>query len=115
MSSKKIFLNPDLRYCLCERSPEPNIVQDEAAYACPHTVSFLSPFFIRTSNNYQFVTPAPYQVRGKLRRESSNVKRFWIPAPVSRYGTSFAGMTSPITNNVTVYKKLVFFILFSFL
>jgi hypothetical protein len=38
-----------------------------------------------TSNNYQFVTPAPYQVRGKLRRESSDVKRFWIPA--------FAGMT----------------------
>ena len=38
-----------------------------------------------TSNNYQFVTPAPYQVRGKLRRESSVVKGFWIPA--------FAGMT----------------------
>ena len=38
-----------------------------------------------TSNNYQFVTPAPYQVRGKLRRESSDVKSFWIPA--------FAGMT----------------------
>jgi len=39
----------------------------------------------RTPNNYQFVTPAPYQVRGKLRRESRDVKRFWIPA--------FAGMT----------------------
>ncbi len=38
-----------------------------------------------TSNNYQFVTPAPYQVRGKLRRESGDVKGFWIPA--------FAGMT----------------------
>jgi hypothetical protein len=38
-----------------------------------------------TSNNFQFVTPAPYQVRGKLRRESSNVKSLWIPA--------FAGMT----------------------
>jgi hypothetical protein len=45
-----------------------------------------------TSNNYQFVTPAPYpvvgsnrQVRGKLRREARDVKRFWIPA--------FAGMT----------------------
>ncbi|OGP76141.1 MAG: hypothetical protein A2V86_02285 [Deltaproteobacteria bacterium RBG_16_49_23] len=25
------------------------------------------------SNNYQFVTPAPYQVRGKLRRESIDV------------------------------------------
>jgi hypothetical protein len=31
------------------------------------------------SNNYQSVTPAPYQIRGKLRRESSNVKNFWIP------------------------------------
>ena len=38
-----------------------------------------------TSNNYQFVTPAPYQVRGKLRPQSSDVKGFWIPA--------FAGMT----------------------
>ena len=38
-----------------------------------------------TSNNPQFVTPAPFQVRGKLRRESSNVKNLWIPA--------FAGMT----------------------
>ena len=38
-----------------------------------------------TSNNSQFVTPAPYPVRGKLRRESSNVKNLWIPA--------FAGMT----------------------
>jgi len=38
-----------------------------------------------TSNNYQFVTPAPYQVRDKLWRESSDVKGFWIPA--------FAGMT----------------------
>jgi len=38
-----------------------------------------------TSNNYQSVTPAPYQVRGKLRRESSGVKNFWIPA--------FAGIT----------------------
>ena len=38
-----------------------------------------------TSNNSQFVTPAPYQVRGKLRRESSNVKNLWIPV--------FAGMT----------------------
>jgi len=38
-----------------------------------------------TSNNPQFVTPAPYPVRGKLRRESSNVKSLWIPA--------FAGMT----------------------
>ena len=35
-----------------------------------------------TSNNSQFVTPAPYQVRGKLRRESSNVKNLWIPAGV---------------------------------
>jgi len=35
-----------------------------------------------TSNNYQFVTPAPYQVRGKLRRESSDFKSFWIPAGV---------------------------------
>ena len=41
--------------------------------------------FKGTSNNSQFVTPAPYQVRGKLRRESSNVKNLWIPA--------FAGMT----------------------
>jgi hypothetical protein len=31
-------------------------------------------------SNYQFVTPAPYQVRGKLRRESSDVKNLWIPA-----------------------------------
>ncbi len=38
-----------------------------------------------TSNNFQFATPAPYQVRGKLQRESSNVKTLWIPA--------FAGMT----------------------
>ena len=38
-----------------------------------------------TSNNYQFATPALYLVRGKLRREASNVKSFWIPA--------FAGMT----------------------
>jgi hypothetical protein len=38
-----------------------------------------------TSNNYQFVTPAPYRVRGKLRPESSDIKGFWIPA--------FAGMT----------------------
>ena len=38
-----------------------------------------------TSNNYQFVTPALYQVRGKLRRESSDVKGFWIPV--------FTGMT----------------------
>jgi len=38
-----------------------------------------------TSNNYQFVTPAPYQVRDKLRPESSYIKGFWIPA--------FAGMT----------------------
>jgi hypothetical protein len=38
-----------------------------------------------TSNNYQFVTPAPYQVRDELRREPSDVKSFWIPA--------FAGMT----------------------
>jgi hypothetical protein len=38
-----------------------------------------------TSNNFQFVTPAPYPVRGKLRRESSYVKSLWIPA--------FAGMT----------------------
>ncbi len=38
-----------------------------------------------TSNNSQFVTPAPYQVRGKLQRESSNVKSLWIPV--------FAGMT----------------------
>ena len=38
-----------------------------------------------TSNNYQFVTPAPDPVRGKLRRESSDVRGFWIPA--------FAGMT----------------------
>jgi hypothetical protein len=38
-----------------------------------------------TSNSYQFVTPAPYQVRGELRWESSDVKSFWIPA--------FAGMT----------------------
>jgi len=37
-----------------------------------------------TSNNSQFVTPAPYQVRGKLRRESSYVESLWIPA--------FAGM-----------------------
>jgi len=29
-----------------------------------------------TSNNYQFVTPAPYQVRGKLRPESSDIKGF---------------------------------------
>jgi hypothetical protein len=36
------------------------------------------------SNNYQFVTPAPYQVRGKLRRESSFLI-IWFPA--------FAGMT----------------------
>ena len=38
-----------------------------------------------TSNNSQFVTPAPYPVRGRLRRESSYVKSLWIPA--------FAGMT----------------------
>ena len=38
-----------------------------------------------TFNNYQFATPAPYQVRSKLQRESSDVKSFWIPA--------FAGMT----------------------
>jgi hypothetical protein len=38
-----------------------------------------------TSNNYQFVTPAPYRVRGKLRRESSDVKGFWFLV--------FAGMT----------------------
>jgi hypothetical protein len=44
-----------------------------------------SPNIKGTSNNYQFVTPAPYQVRDKLRRESSDVKGFWIPA--------FAGMT----------------------
>jgi len=35
-----------------------------------------------TSNNPQLVTPAPYQVRGKLRRESSNLKNLWIPAGV---------------------------------
>ena len=39
----------------------------------------------RTSNNSQFLTPAPYPVRGKLQRESSYVKSLWIPA--------FAGMT----------------------
>jgi len=39
----------------------------------------------RTSDNYQFVTPAPYQVRDELRRGGSDVKSFWIPA--------FAGMT----------------------
>jgi len=44
-----------------------------------------SPNIKGTSNNYQFVTPAPYQVRDKLRPESSDVKGFWIPA--------FAGMT----------------------
>jgi hypothetical protein len=33
-----------------------------------------------TSNNLHFVTPAPYQVRGKLQRESSHVKDLWIPA-----------------------------------
>jgi len=44
-----------------------------------------SPNIKGPSNNYQFVTPAPYQVRDKLRRESSDVKGFWIPA--------FAGMT----------------------
>ena len=38
-----------------------------------------------TSNNPQFVTPAPYLVRGKLRRESSYLKSLWIPA--------FAGIT----------------------
>jgi hypothetical protein len=38
-----------------------------------------------TSNNYPFVTPAPYQVRDKLRRESSDVNDFWIPV--------FTGMT----------------------
>jgi hypothetical protein len=37
------------------------------------------------SNKSQFVTPAPYPVRGRLRRESSYVKSLWIPA--------FAGMT----------------------
>ena len=41
--------------------------------------------FQGTSNNSQLVNPAPYPVRGKLRRESSNVKNLWIPA--------FAGMT----------------------
>ena len=35
-----------------------------------------------TSLNSQFVTPAPYQVRGKLRWESINVKHLWIPAGV---------------------------------
>jgi len=35
--------------------------------------------------NFRVVTPAPYLVRGKLQRESSNVKNLWIPA--------FAGMT----------------------
>jgi len=35
-----------------------------------------------TSKNSQFVTPVPYQVRGKLRRESSSVKSLWIPAGV---------------------------------
>jgi hypothetical protein len=38
-----------------------------------------------TSHNYQFVTLAPYSLRGKLRRESSTLTDFWIPA--------FAGMT----------------------
>jgi hypothetical protein len=38
-----------------------------------------------TSSNYQLVTPAPYLVRGKLRREVSFIRNFWIPA--------FAGMT----------------------
>src|SRR4030042_2474810 len=38
-----------------------------------------------TSNNSKFVTPASYQVRGKLRWESSIIRDFWIPA--------FAGMT----------------------
>ena len=35
-----------------------------------------------TSNNFQFVTPAPYPVRGRLRRESSYVMSLWIPAGV---------------------------------
>ena len=35
-----------------------------------------------TSINFKLVTPAPYQVRGKLRRESSYVKSLWIPVGV---------------------------------
>ena len=46
-----------------------------------------------------FVIPAPYQVRGKLRRETrgqiSNLspKTDWIPAPVPDLDPGFAGMT----------------------
>jgi hypothetical protein len=45
-----------------------------------------------TFNNLQFVTPAPYQVRDKLRRESSQIKNLWIPAQASPR-RACAGMT----------------------
>ncbi len=35
---------------------------------------------MRTSNNSEFVTPAPCQARGELQRESSGFKKLWIPA-----------------------------------
>jgi hypothetical protein len=49
-----------------------------------------------TSNNLQFVPLAPYQVWGKLRRESSYVKSLWIPA--------FAGMTF-LGEALMIYKR----------
>src|SRR4030042_5937555 len=59
--------------------------------------------FKTTSNNSKFVTPAPYHVRGKLRRESSDVKSLWIPAS--------AGMTflevALINKNPTYFLDLV--------
>ena len=66
----KDFLAPALK-----RSPEP--------YSVRRGNTAL--IFMDTSNHYEFVTPAPYPVRSKLRRKSGIVRNFWIPA--------FAGMT----------------------
>ena len=63
----KDFLAPALK-----RSPEPYSVRGGNTAL----------IFMDTSNHYEFVTPAPYPVRSKLRRKSGIVRNFWIPAGV---------------------------------
>jgi hypothetical protein len=59
-----------------------------------------------TSNNSKFVTPAPYQVRGKLRRGSSHINTFWIPAGV--YPDKNRGLNDISRGTLIELKKKVF-------
>ena len=72
-------------YSCLQAGPEPNMVQGRQGGQGQNPTLSNGVYIKATSNNPQFVTPAPYPVRGKLRRESSDVNAFWIPV--------FTGMT----------------------